>query len=68
MSAEYDFRNHRDSCADNRHKRVKKVPYPRGIEVFRLQLAAVYTPFLQLVLRTVPLTLADWGLVLGFSL
>jgi Ca2+-transporting ATPase len=33
-----------------------------------LQLAAVYVPFLQLVLRTVPLTLADWGLVLGFSL
>jgi P-type Ca2+ transporter type 2C len=33
-----------------------------------LQLAAVYISFLQLVLRTVPLTLADWGLVLGFSL
>jgi P-type Ca2+ transporter type 2C len=33
-----------------------------------LQLAAVYVPFLQLVLRTVPLTLTDWGLVLGFSL
>jgi Ca2+-transporting ATPase len=33
-----------------------------------LQLAAVYVPFLQLVLHTVPLTLNDWGLVLGFSL
>jgi P-type Ca2+ transporter type 2C len=33
-----------------------------------LQLAAVYVPFLQTVLRTVPLNLSDWGLVLGFSL
>ena len=33
-----------------------------------LQVAAVYTPFLQSVLQTVPLTLADWGLVLGGSL
>lgn len=33
-----------------------------------LQLAAVYVPFLQTVLPTVPLNLSDWGLVLGFSL
>jgi P-type Ca2+ transporter type 2C len=33
-----------------------------------LQLAAVYVPFLQTVLRTVPLNLLDWGLVVGFSL
>jgi P-type Ca2+ transporter type 2C len=33
-----------------------------------LQLAAVYTPFLQGVLQTVPLTTADWGLVLVCSL
>jgi Ca2+-transporting ATPase len=33
-----------------------------------LQFAAVYIPFLQRVLRTVPLTLSDWGLVLIFSL
>jgi P-type Ca2+ transporter type 2C len=33
-----------------------------------LQLAAVYVPFLQTVLRTVPLSLSDWGLVLSFSL
>jgi P-type Ca2+ transporter type 2C len=33
-----------------------------------LQLAAVYVPFLQTVLRTVPLNLSDWGVVLGFSL
>jgi P-type Ca2+ transporter type 2C len=33
-----------------------------------LQLAAVYIPLLQSVLRTVPLTLSDWGLVLSFSL
>ena len=32
-----------------------------------LQIAAVYVPLLQTVLRTVPLTLADWSLVLGFS-
>jgi Ca2+-transporting ATPase len=32
-----------------------------------LQLAAVYVPFLQTVLRTVPLNLSDWGVVLGFS-
>jgi Ca2+-transporting ATPase len=33
-----------------------------------LQLAAVYAPFLQTILRTTPLTLADWGLVLACSL
>lgn len=33
-----------------------------------LQIAAVYVPLLQRVLRTVPLNLADWGVVLGFSL
>jgi len=33
-----------------------------------LQLAAVYVPFLQAVLRTVPLAPSDWGLVLGSSL
>jgi P-type Ca2+ transporter type 2C len=33
-----------------------------------LQLAAVYIPFLQRVLRTVPLNFLDWGLVLSFSL
>jgi P-type Ca2+ transporter type 2C len=33
-----------------------------------LQLAAVYVPFLQTILRTVPLSLSDWGLVLSFSL
>jgi P-type Ca2+ transporter type 2C len=30
-----------------------------------LQFAAVYIPFLQRVLRTVPLTLSDWGLVVN---
>jgi Ca2+-transporting ATPase len=33
-----------------------------------LQLAAVYAPFLQAVLRTSPLGIADWGLVLACSL
>ena len=33
-----------------------------------LQVAAVYTPFLQGVLHTVPLTASDWGLVLACSL
>ena len=33
-----------------------------------LQLAAVYTPFLQGVLHTTPLTAADWGLVLACGL
>jgi P-type Ca2+ transporter type 2C len=33
-----------------------------------LQFAAVYIPFLQRVLRTVPLSLSDWGLVVIFSL
>jgi Ca2+-transporting ATPase len=33
-----------------------------------LQLAAVYVPFLQAVLHTVPLTAADWGVVLACSL
>jgi Ca2+-transporting ATPase len=33
-----------------------------------LQVAAVYTPFLQSVLRTVPMTAADWGVVLTGSL
>jgi Ca2+-transporting ATPase len=33
-----------------------------------LQLAAVYAPFLQAVLRTVALTAGDWALVLGLSL
>ncbi len=33
-----------------------------------LQLAAVYTPFLQAVLRTTPLSGADWGVVLACSL
>jgi Ca2+-transporting ATPase len=33
-----------------------------------LQVAAVYTPFLQSVLRTVPMTAADWGVVLAGSL
>lgn len=33
-----------------------------------LQVAAVYTPFLQAVLRTTPLTAADWGVVLACSL
>jgi Ca2+-transporting ATPase len=33
-----------------------------------LQLAAVYAPFLNAVLRTVPLTALDWGLVLACSL
>lgn len=32
-----------------------------------LQLAAVYVPFLQTVLRTVPLNVSDWGLVLALS-
>lgn len=36
--------------------------------VILLQLAAVYVPFLQLVLRTVPLALSDWLLVLAFAL
>jgi Ca2+-transporting ATPase len=33
-----------------------------------LQLAAVYVPFLQTVLYTVPLSLSDWAVVLGLSL
>jgi Ca2+-transporting ATPase len=33
-----------------------------------LQLAAVYWPFLQAVLLTVPLTAADWALVLALAL
>ena len=33
-----------------------------------LQVAAVYTPFLQAVLHTAPLTAADWGVVLACSL
>jgi Ca2+-transporting ATPase len=33
-----------------------------------LQVAAVYTPFLQRVLRTVPLNLSDWGVVVACSL
>lgn len=33
-----------------------------------LQLAAVYGPVLHTVLRTTPLTGADWGLVLACSL
>ena len=33
-----------------------------------LQVAAVYTPFLQGILHTVPLTATDWVLVLGCSL
>jgi Ca2+-transporting ATPase len=33
-----------------------------------LQLAAVYLPPLQVVLRTVPLTAGDWALVLGCAL
>ncbi len=32
-----------------------------------LQLAAVYVPFLQVVLHTTPLTAADWGVVLACS-
>lgn len=33
-----------------------------------LQVVGVYMPILQLVLHTVPLSAADWGLVLAFSL
>ena len=33
-----------------------------------LQAAAVYVPFLQAVLHTVPLTTADWGLIAACSL
>jgi Ca2+-transporting ATPase len=33
-----------------------------------LQLAAVYVPFLQVVLQTTPLSVADWSLVLALSL
>jgi len=33
-----------------------------------LQLAAVYVPFLQTVLHTVPLSVADWGVIAGCSL
>lgn len=33
-----------------------------------LQVAAVYLPFLQTVLQTAPLTAADGGVVLAFSL
>jgi len=32
-----------------------------------LQVLAIYAPFLQPVLRTVPLTLTDWGLILAVS-
>ena len=32
-----------------------------------LQVAAVHVPFLQSVLRTTPLTAADWGVVLGLA-
>jgi len=33
-----------------------------------LQLMAVYWPFLQVMLHTTPLSLADWGLVAACSL
>jgi len=33
-----------------------------------LQLAAVYVPFLQTVLHTVPLTVTDWGVIAACSL
>jgi len=33
-----------------------------------LQVAAVYVPFLQAVLHTVPLTAADWGVIAACSL
>jgi len=33
-----------------------------------LQVTAVYLPFLQMVLHTVPLTIADWGLIAACSL
>lgn len=33
-----------------------------------LQIAAVYVPFLQVVLHTVPLNLEDWVLIMGLSL
>ena len=32
--------------------------------VVMLQIAAVYTPFLQYVLHTVPLSLAEWGIII----
>jgi len=33
-----------------------------------LQVAAVYLPFLQTVLHTVPLAVADWGLIAACAL
>ena len=33
-----------------------------------LQVAAVYVPFLQAVLHTVPLTAADWGVIAACAL
>ncbi len=35
---------------------------------FALQLSAVYAPFMQQALRTVPLNLEDWGLILLVAL
>ncbi|MDP2593527.1 MAG: HAD-IC family P-type ATPase [bacterium] len=37
-----------------------------GIVIF-LQLAVVYTPFMQNVFHTSPLTLSEWGLIVGLS-
>ena len=33
-----------------------------------LQLLAVYNPFMQKILKTTPLTMAEWGMILGVSL
>ncbi len=33
-----------------------------------LQSLAIYTPFMQKILKTTPLTLAEWGMILGVSL
>jgi Ca2+-transporting ATPase len=63
----FNARSQKDSML-NRHLFTNGWLWGAIIACVLLQLAAVYVPFLQLVLRTVPLTLADWGLVLGFSL
>jgi len=38
-----------------------------SITVFLLQIALVYTPWLQIIFRTVPLSLAHWGIIITLS-
>mgnify|MGYP002626559031 FL=1 len=39
-----------------------------GAGMIALQVAAVYVPFLQAALRTVPLGVYDWGLIVAVAL